>query len=269
MYTLTESVLYNFSQLIYENLGIKLDETNQEMLKARLNRLMLKHNIETYKDYFNKLTLNKDTPIWSEFVDEITTHMTSFFREDGQFKFIQENINSITQINQRILQNNEIRVWSSACSSGEEPYTIGMVLKESLPDNVKIKILASDISNGIVQKAQKGVYPQEISQNIKPLLLDKYFKFKDNQYHISDEIKNVITFRTFNLMSDFPFKNTFDMIFCRNVMIYFDNKTQSNLIGKFYNFLPKNGMLFIGSSESLAKINHNKLKYVRPSVYMR
>ncbi len=269
MCTLTESVLYKFNQLIYENLGIKLDETNQEMLKARLNRLMLKHNIENYHEYFNTLMSNKNTPIWSEFIDEITTHMTSFFREDGQFKFIHENINSITQINQRILQNNEIRVWSAACSSGEEPYTIAMVLKEALPDNVKVKILASDISNGIIQKAQKGVYPQEINQQVKPLLLEKYFKLKDDKYYISDEIKNMITFRTFNLMNDFPFKNTFDMIFCRNVMIYFDHSTQSNLVNKFYNFLPKNGLLFIGSSESLAKIDHNKLKYVRPSVYMR
>ncbi len=269
MCTLTESVLYNFSQLIYENLGIKLDETNQEMLKARLNRLMLKSNIKNYSDYFKELTANKGAPIWSEFVDEITTHMTSFFREDGQFKFIQENIKSITQINQRIIQNNEIRVWSAACSSGEEPYTIAMVLKEALPENIKIKILASDISNGIIQKAQGGVYPQEIKQNVAPLLLDKYFKLKDGSYNISEEIKSMITFRTFNLMNEFPFKNTFDMIFCRNVMIYFDNKTQSNLVNKFYNFLPKNGMLFIGSSESLAKIDHIKLKYVRPSVYMR
>ena len=257
-----------FKTLIYDNLGIHITESKREMVQAKVGKLMRKNNILNYDDYYDFLLINKNNSHWAEFIDEITIHKTNFFREDHHFEFIRNQLDSIFSRNTRILTNNEIRIWSSACSNGKEAYTLAIVLKEYLPPGMNIKILATDVSSGIIAKAQQGIYELDAEDMVNPYFLGKYFTRIANQYSVNQELKRLITFRTFNLMDSFPFKNTFDIIFCRNVMIYFNNKTQENLVKKFYHVLEQNGLLFIGHSESLTQKQY-KFKYLQPTIYIK
>jgi Methylase of chemotaxis methyl-accepting proteins len=257
-----------FTTLIHDRFGIYLNEIKRDMLKIRLTKLMTKYGLSSYDEYYNILTQCKDGRYISEFAEEITINKTDFFRENSHFEFLKGKLNFILEKNRRIIKNNEIRVWSSACSSGEEAYTIAMVLKECLPQGVNIKILATDISNKVLLTAKKGIYPPGIKDEIEGYYIIKYFNKNGVNYEIENSIKEFITFRSFNLMDNFPFKDTFDMIFCRNVMIYFDINTQQKLLDKFHNVITPGGLLFIGHSESLTNKTH-RFQYVQPTIYIK
>jgi chemotaxis protein methyltransferase CheR len=182
--------------------------------------------------------------------------------------FIRDKIQNILRLNKRIDERGEIRVWSSACSTGNEAYTIAMVLKECLPGNIQPKILATDVSAGVISTAIKGEYFLNSEDLINNYYLNKYFTRKGAAYCINPDIKQLITFRTFNLMENFPFRDKFDIIFCRNVMIYFPPEKVEELVKKFYEVLVPGGMLFIGHSESLIHKQYN-FRYVQPTIYMR
>lgn len=257
-----------FRSFIYEKFGIILAEEKKQVLENKIHKLMNKYNISSYDTFINLLCSEETSALFLDFVSQITINKTDFFREMSHFEFIKRNIELIFNKNSRIRKSNEIRVWSSACSSGQEPYTIAMVLKETLPPDIIIKILATDIDSRILFDAQTGVYPLSITSEVELHYLDKYFEKVNNSYMISDEIKSLVTFRLFNLMNPFPFKNTFDIIFCRNVMIYFDFAVQQKLFDKFYEVITPGGVLFIGHSESLTGKNH-QFKYIEPTIYMK
>jgi len=257
-----------FKKLIFDEFGIHINESKREMVQSKLNRLMKKIDINCFDEYYSFLIENNKSHHWASFIDEITIHKTNFFREDNHFEFIRNKLDFIFKANPRILKNNEIRIWSSACSTGKEAYTLAIVLKEYLPQYMDIKILATDISGGVISQAQEGIYSLDAEDMINPYFLSKYFTKTGNQYKVVNELKEIITFRTFNLMDYFPFQNTFDIIFCRNVMIYFNNDTQTELIKKFYNVLANGGLLFIGHSESLNQKQY-KFKYVQPTIYLK
>ncbi len=268
-YQISEELFEKYRQLIFDMLGIHMNTTKREMVSTKINKIIRRHNIESAETLYELLLSPKlESDILDNFVDEITIHKTNFFREDNHFEFLKQNINFILDNIKRIRQNKEIRVWSSACSTGEEPYTIAMVLKECLPIDINIKILATDVSPGVITTAQKGQYSIDSSNDIKSFYLQRYLKDNGEYYEIKPDIKKLITFRTFNLMNEFPFKNKFDIIFSRNVMIYFNIETQGELIQKYYNSLIDNGILLIGHSESLTQRQY-KLKYLQPTVYMK
>ncbi len=264
---LTPEQFEKFRALVKERLGIHLSAAKKEMVQSKVSRLMRENNIVCFDEYFNVVQCDKGK-VWSSFVDHITIHKTNFFREDNHFNFIREKIGDIIANNPGISDTRQIKVWSSACSTGDEAYTLAMVLKEYIPPEIDIKILATDVSSLVIQEAQNAEYVLDSEDAINPYFLSKYFKKIGNIYKIPDEIKNLVTFRTFNLMNPFPFKNRFDIIFCRNVMIYFDNPTQEELIKKFYHILTPGGLLFIGHSESLTQKQY-KFKYVQPTIYTR
>jgi len=265
---LTNKQFEKYSKLIYENFGIHHTNAKKEMVQSKLSKLMRWANIEDYDDYYDFLMRNCGNENWDLFVNEITTHKTHFFREDSHFEYIRSKIDNIIKNNPRILNNNELRIWSAGCSTGEEPYTIAMILKECLPNYIDVKILATDISPVVIEKAQKGIYLLDEEDGVSAYYYHKYFIANQELSVVVPEIKDLITFRTFNLMNPFPFQNTFDIIFCRNVMIYFDMTVQEQLIKKFYNILTHGGLLFIGLSESLTQRQH-KFKYVQPTIYSR
>jgi len=256
-----------FRKLIYNIMGISIADHKKQMIQSRLKKVMRELDISAYDDLYSRLFDKKDSICWSSFVHEITTHKTDFFREYGHFDFIEKKIDYILDINKRIELNKEIRVWSAGCSTGEEPYTIAMILKEALPADISIKILATDISDEVVNQAQKGIYSKK-EERVKEYFLRKYFKEEKGSLHIQDNIKKLVTFRTFNLMEPFPFKNKFDIIFCRNVMIYFDTTVQEKLIKKYYDVLSSGGLYFIGHSESLANKQY-RFRYVQPTIYSK
>lgn len=264
---LSQKQFNKYCELIKTKLGISVSNAKFDMIEGKLVKLSKKSGINCFDEYYNFI-LSNNNGAWGAFVDEITIHKTNFFREDNHFNFLKTNISQILEQNPRILLNNELRVWSSACSSGEEAYTIAMVLSEYVPPNIKIKILATDISEKVIKEAQIGEYTLDSEDLINNYYLSKYFTKNSSKHCILEDLKKLITFRTFNLMNNFPFQNSFDIIFCRNVMIYFDNTTQEELINKFYDVTVKNGLLFIGHSETLNQKQH-KFKYVQPTIYKK
>ncbi len=230
---------------------------------------MRRHGVDSYDLFYELLTKGSDPKYWNDFVDEVTVHQSSFFREKKHFEYIRSQLRSIFETNRRITRNNEIKIWSAGCSTGEEPYTLAMILKEWLPPGISIKILATDVSSRTLAAAQTGNYRLNgIKKEMDPYYVTTYFNRTEEIYEIKPILKEMITFRLFNLMDAFSFKDTFDMIFCRNVMIYFDLEVQQNLINKFYEILIPGGLLFIGHSETLINKRHS-FQYVQPAIYLK
>lgn len=261
-----------FSEYLYKNMGIYIEPNKKNLLAQKLSKLMTESGIYNSGEYYHFILSppisEKQKDLKNKFIDTVTIHKTNFFRENNHFEFLQRNISSIISESSSLKYSNEIRVWSSACSTGEEAYTLAMLFKEILPPGMRAKILASDISPQSIRTAMEGVYKFGPEDNITNYYISKYFTKIGNDWKISDEIKNSVTFRLFNLMEPFPFKNPFDIIFCRNVMIYFDKEVQEKLVGNFYTSLAKNGFLFIGHSESLIQIKH-QFTYHEPTIYKK
>ncbi|MDQ2084910.1 protein-glutamate O-methyltransferase CheR [Herbivorax sp. ANBcel31] len=265
---LSDGTFLKYRNFIYDKFGINISQDKKEMLQSKLLKLIVKSRCESYEEYFRILTQGYDKESLFEFSNEITVNKTDFFRENNHFEFIKSSEDFIIDKNKRIRRNNEIRVWSAGCSTGEEAYTLSIVLLEHFLQGLNIKILGTDINSNVLKQAIEGVYSSTIKNNIDKYYLLKYFKKCERGWKASETIRRLVTFRLFNLMDDFPFKKSFDLIFCRNVMIYFDSKVQQRLIDKFYDVLVPGGILFIGHSESLTGKKH-KFQYLKPTIYIK
>lgn len=208
-------------------------------------------------------------------IDEITTNKTEFFRDQRQFDYFYSNILPLLFERNRSSPGNKLNIWSAGCSTGEEPYTIAIVLSDFCKNNNidnNFSITASDISTRVLDLARKGIYKRESVGVIPDLMLNKYFTKTTNsddeeEYQVTDELKKFIKFSRFNLIdSNFLSMGSRDIIFCRNVIIYFDKKTQTALFDRFYNCIKSGGYLLIGSAESLFSIT-DKFRLIAPSVY--
>jgi chemotaxis protein methyltransferase CheR len=275
-YVLSNEEFELFRGLIYKTSGIHLTSSKKELVKARLSKRLVKTGIDSFEQYYNFVTkYDKNGEELVHLLDSISTNKTDFFREKNHFDFLN------TKLLPELIEKKEtagiktFRIWCAASSSGEEPYTLAItILNHINPNNGwDIKILATDISTKMLQEAIKGIYKQDSLKSISPEIVSAHFTrvvLDDADYFkAKDHLKKIITFRRFNLMtSTFPFKNPFDFIFCRNVMIYFDTDTQHRLILKFYDCLPEGGYLFVGHSETLAKKTHG-FKYIQPAVYQK
>jgi len=264
METFSNNLFNKYSQFIYNKLGIHVSYEKKALLKNKLERIMKRHNVKTFEEFYDIVSADDYNPVWLDFTHSITTHETNFFREKAHFDF---NIDFITSSNIRILQKSQLRLWSAGCSSGEEPYSLAILFCEYFPE-IDIKILATDISKDSLIQAQKGIYENNFKNNISNYILGKYFTKKDSLFEVKEFVKNKITFRQFNLMNEFNSKNKLDIIFCRNVMIYFNVETQQKVLNKFHENLMDGGLLFIGHSESLINKKHN-FKYVQPTIYQK
>lgn len=262
------------SQLVYSQCGINLHDGKKELVKARLGKRLREGNFRSFSDYYKHVTTREGTDELITMIDSISTNLTYFFREESHFQRLQTVARSILDNASRQMRKMPaIRIWCAGCSTGEEPYSLGITIKETLngfPANVKI--MATDISTRVLKIAADGVYPIEKTKNISSSLLRKYFQQGqgkwDGYVRIKKEISDMIDFSRFNLMETPPSNQEFDIIFCRNVMIYFDKPTQASVVNKFYNCLDNGGYLFIGHSESLTGLEH-AFKYIEPSVYRK
>ncbi|MCK5706803.1 MAG: protein-glutamate O-methyltransferase CheR [Candidatus Aureabacteria bacterium] len=261
-----------FADLIYKRCGICLSDNKMALLTARTKKRMRILNIFSYKDYLDYVTNKNNEAEITNLVDAISTNVTSFFREATHFTFMEEVFRAWLNTGQK-----KFRIWSAACSTGEEPYTIAITLKEIEEMNnfdIDVKILATDISTKVLETAKIGVYQKDKVKQVSPLLVDKYFNRihqsdKKFIYEIKDEIKKMITFKRLDITKvPYPMKGPLDIVFCRNVMIYFDKTTKERLVNGIYDLLKLGGCLCVGHAESLTGIDH-KFKYVKPAVYQK
>jgi len=270
---MTDADFKKISTLVYELCGISLHEGKKELVKARLGKRLRAGKFTSFRDYYQYVVEDPSGEELTHLLDSIATNFTSFFREQQHFSYLQKEF--LPEIAaQKKGGPKKLRFWSAGCSSGEEPYSLLICLSEALQDfsSWDIKILATDISHKILKTAMEGIYPQERIASLPAHMKKKYFVQGENQWQnhvkVKDFLKQHIRFQHFNLLDTLSVQEPFDCIFCRNVMIYFDKKTQAHLVNGFYNHLTKGGVFFIGHSESLAGITH-RFQYVRPAIYKK
>ena len=255
---------------IKTNYGINLKEEKRTLVTSRLHTVLAENNFKNFTEYYEHIIADRTGGAVAALVNKITTNHTYFMRENAHFFYFRDTVLPYLK---SASKDNDLRIWSAGCSSGEEPSTLAMIIDEFFGKEKMwwdTKILATDISGKALEKAKKGVYKHEQIATLPSYWKLTYFKKLDNEnYILADKIRNEIIYRKFNLMDDaFPFRRKFHMIFCRNVMIYFDTKTKQELISKFYDLMEYGGYLFIGHSESLNR-QETKFSYVMPAVYRK
>lgn len=261
------------SRLVYEQCGIYLHEGKKELVKARLSKRLRAGSYKSFSEYYRYVTTEEGTDELVSMIDSISTNLTSFFREESHFSRLGHIILLALEKSAHRGAKSNFKIWSAGCSTGEEPYTLAITVKETLGQHsFDVSILATDISTKVLKIAEAGIYGQERIKNIRPDILRKYFQVGTGQstgyVRIKSDVKKMITYQRFNLMDRFHLQNNFDVIFCRNVMIYFDKQTQNTLVNKFYDSLKSGGYFFVGHSESLTGLKH-PFNYVEPSVYVK
>jgi len=259
--------------LIHKRFGINLTEQKRSLLVGRLQKLMRKLNLPTFASYYDYLSNDKTEGSLSELVDLISTNHTYFNREKDHFDFFSRT--ALPTVIEKLKRENrkDLRIWCAGCSSGEEPYTLLMLMKEYLGSEYNswdAGILATDISDRALTLARRGCYSTDRVMQLPEQLRRKYFTpAGSDEMAVVEQIKKEATFRRFNLMNTtFPFKKPFQMIFCRNVMIYFDQPTREALVNRYHQCTEPGGYLFIGHSETLGR-SQTLYRYLQPALYQK
>lgn len=254
---LHDEEFFLFRDLMYQQSGVLLDEKSKHFLENRLIQSVIRLQMENFMDYYYYLKYDrKKNEELSNMIDLLTIHETYFYREEQQLESFSEEV--LHEIYKNGKDHKTLRIWSAGCSTGEEPYTLAMILLEKKEfQNWKIEIFATDISQRVIQSARRGLYQESAFRTTDGIIIDRYFNKEGNQYRISDHVKKHIIFLHFNLLE--PIKlhmiNLVDLIFCRNVIIYFDRHARKTVVGMFHEKLKDNGYLFLGHSESLINIS--------------
>ncbi len=273
MMPLSDSEFVSLRTLIYDRFGINLTEKKRTLLVGRLQKLVRKHDFENFSQYYQYVINDSSGKALVELVDRISTNHTAFFRESAHFDFLRETALPETVERHRQTGNRDLRIWSAGCATGEEAYTLVMVMMEFFGmeyANWNAGLLATDISPEALRTASAGTYSEERVESIPASIRRKYVaKGENEKWIIKQNVRSEITFRRFNLMNpQLPFKKQFDLIFCRNVMIYFDQPTKDALIHRLAGFTAPGGYLFIGHSESLER-KGCPYQFVKPAVYRK
>lgn len=235
-------------KLIYQHAGISLSPVKQDMVYSRLARRLRATGLDSFGDYLALLEKG-DKDEWEKFVNSLTTNLTSFFREPHHFPILAEHLKTLPT-------SSPIKIWCSAASTGEEPYSIAMTAVETFGNfNVPVSIMASDLDTSVLATAEKGVYPLDRVEKISPERMKRFFlKGSGSQEGfvcVRPELRRLITFQRLNLLDpNWPLRGPLDVIFCRNVMIYFDKPTQYKILSRFAPLMREHGLLFAGHSES-------------------
>jgi chemotaxis protein methyltransferase CheR len=269
---LTETEFRHFQKLILAEAGITLNESKRLLVQSRLARRLRNLGLPTYGDYLNFLeTQPAESDERREMINCITTNKTDFFRENHHFDFLRERV--IPEVRARTPggEPKKLRIWSAACSTGEEPYSIAVTIREALGTerNWDVKILASDVDTNVLSTAERGVYDAERFNKVPEALLHRYFmrRKSDGALLVNDALKSMIRFRRINFIDPaWPIRTTFDVIFCRNVIIYFNRETQQRLFERLAQYLKPSGYLLVGHSENLHWMS-TLLVPVRHTVY--
>lgn len=260
-------------RLVFDQSRINLGPSKKELVVSRIAKRLRLLRLNNFAEYCDFLRSPQGLEEVTDLLDVISTNVTDFFREPTHFDFLQQK--ALPEwIKSKRSQRGPYRVWSAACSSGEEPYTIAMVLADFFQcrENCSWQVNASDISTRMLERGRQGIYRSERVQLPSPDWLRRYFQKGvgsfGGQYRVRPELREKVTFQRINLFESFPFTTGFDAIFCRNVMIYFDRPTQENLVSRLHDQLVPGGYLIVGHSESLVGIRH-RLKSIQPSIYRR
>ncbi len=266
---MSASELTTFQNLLHDKTGIVLGDSKRALVESRVTQRLRALNMESFPAYLNFLANDKSGDEMIQLIDVISTNITRFFREADHFDLLQTEMDKwATQGKTRM------RIWSAACSTGEEPYTIAMSVDELVKKHrLDFKILATDISTRVLAHAKAGVYEEDRLANIPDNLKNRYFRRQSGsgpaRYAVSEQLKNMMIFHRLNFtVFPYPIKGIFDVIFCRNAMIYFDRDLRTRMVREFARLLRPGGILMIGHAETLIGLE-NQYRTIKPSVYLR
>ena len=259
----TASDFARVRKLIYQHAGISLSDAKTDMVYSRIGRRLRVLDMVSFKTYLDQLEHGNDTEEWEAFVNSLTTNLTSFFREEHHFPILAEHLVSLKK---------PIRIWCSAASTGEEPYTIAITACEAFGTlTPPVEIIATDIDTNVLNTAARGVYPNDRVSKLPIHILKQYFQrgtgAQEGAVRVRNELKALINFQPLNLLGDnWIVKEPFDVIFCRNVMIYFDKPTQTKILSRFAPLMKPHALLFAGHSENFMYVS-NAFKLRGKTVY--
>lgn len=266
---LSDELFDKFLKLIYKKTGLHYEYNKKYFVQKRIEKRAEILEIETLNEYFMQLKFGTDSSEFYKLVDELTINETYFFRDFPQLRNFAEDILPIVAKEKE--GRKKIKIWSAACSTGEEPYTLSIILQEMLdiPEEWDIQIIASDINNEVLQKSRVGIYENRAVKDVPPEYLEKYFTRRQDKYVINFNVKKIVNFQRINLMDEYDMKtiSECDFIFCRNCLIYFDDESRRNVLASFYESLNPGGFMFLGHSESVGRISSSyKVKRIGDTI---
>jgi chemotaxis protein methyltransferase CheR len=268
---MTDAQFGALSGLVRELCGINLHTGKEQLVKARLSKRLRALGLTDFGQYLDHVRGDATGCELSAMLDLLSTNLTSFFREPRHFDYLKSSV--MPDLLRRRGAERKLRVWSAGCSTGEEPFSIAIALAETVPDLGRwdAGILATDLSSRVLQVAREGLYAGDRLRGVAPGVVSRYFTHaaqRQKAYQVREDLRGLVRFARLNLMGPWPMKGPFDVIFCRNVMIYFEKPTQTRLVERFWEILAPGGTLFIGHSESLTGVRH-RFSYVDPTVYRK
>jgi chemotaxis protein methyltransferase CheR len=249
---LTDTDFERYRSLIYDASGIHFSTSNRSILESRLRERLKSARLHSADEYYARIIGDQEE--LKVLLDSVTTNLTRFFRNTAHFQTLEFHVLPDLIAEKRRRGEKRIRVWSAGCSTGEEPYSIAMMMKEILPPDIAIEIIGSDISLKSLMVGKEGFYTDNRIAGVPERYLAKYFEKKNNGYQIRDEIKSLVKFDYHNLKNDSGLRGL-DIVFCRNVLIYFDEPAQKSSVGRFWDAMSSHSYLYIGHSESLFGMN--------------
>lgn len=268
MLKLTDAEFKSLTTFVHDKYGIDLSK-KRVLIEGRMSNMLLSHGITTFQQYIDILFADKTGNEMTQLLNKLTTNYTYFKRENEHFQFLMEHALPFFE---QTHASKVLQIWSAGCSSGQEPYTLAMYLHDYFGTRKGMwdtTILASDISEQVLAKARAAIYTDAEIKDIPPEWRVKYLTdLHDGRFQVCESIRKEVVFRTVNLMDPFHFKKPFDLILCRNVMIYFDTKTKEKLVNQFYDWSAESAFLFIGHSESLNR-ETTRYNYIQPAIYQK
>lgn len=249
-FTLSEREFTRIKSRVYSVAGISLSDAKRTLVISRLSKIVRALDLPSFDAYLDYLERNGSKEDGQDFVNALTTNLTRFYREDHHFEHLRAHVGGLMAERPR---GSRLRIWSAGCSTGQEPYTIGLDLLTAFPDLKRwdFKILATDIDTSVIAKAARGVYPENELAGLSAERARLFDKVGDGSIRIPAAVRDLVSFKPLNLIGAWPMKGPFDAIFCRNVAIYFDKPTQGEVFGRFAKLLAPEAFLYIGHSENL------------------
>jgi chemotaxis protein methyltransferase CheR len=265
---LTSQQFERIAETAHRLWGLSMPERKIQLVSSRMSRFLRGRAFDSVDAYLHHLETAATDKEKLEFFDVLSTNTTSFFREMNAFNYLERELWTPLSRGTLTTTGRRIRIWSAASSTGEEPYSIVMHMREHLAGDWDFRLLASDLARSVLVKAKRGVYTDEAVASVPEEMRKRWFTRTPEGWRVADEIRRPISYRMANLVEPFRFKGPFDVIFCRNVMIYFDRQTREDIVNRLGKLLRPGGALILGSSESLSGIQSD-LHPVQPSVYVR
>ncbi|MGV8938389.1 MAG: protein-glutamate O-methyltransferase CheR [Allorhizobium sp.] len=255
-YPLTRRDLNEVAAMIYSDAGIALNDSKASLVYSRLSKHIRNLGLSGFREYCALVSSPEGAAPRREMLSHLTTNFTRFFRENHHFEHLKSDV--LPDLLARAKSGGRVRIWSAACSDGQEPYSIALTVLSMMPNaaDYDFRILATDIDPKILAQARAGIYDEAALETVSPAMRKQWFREVDVQgrrkFQVDDKVKRLITYNELNLMAQWPFKGHFDVIFCRNVVIYFDEPTQVKIWSRFAGLLPERGHLYIGHSERVS-----------------